>query len=122
LNQISAKELNSANNSKEEFCQRFAAAEIPYAENEVEVGRLYREIDASAFAFNDNVVVEVIVANVAFNEKLAMQALELATHFDRKLDVELEAEKVFAIEQHSAELEVLRYEHKLKLFAERDKY
>ena len=99
--------MNVANNCKEELCQRVAAAEIACAEKEVEVARLHREITASA---------------AAFNEKLAMEALELAAHFDRKLDVELVATKVVAIEQHSAELEVLNFEHELKLCAERDKY
>jgi hypothetical protein len=51
-----------------------------------------------------------------------VQALVLAAHFDRKFVVELAAAKVFATEQHSAELEVLNYEHKFELRAERDKY
>ena len=51
-----------------------------------------------------------------------MYALELAAHFARKMVVELTAAKVFAIEQHSAELEVLNYEHELELRAEREKY
>jgi hypothetical protein len=86
------------------------------------VGRLHREIDASAAAFNEKSDAEVLAVNVAFNEKLVMQAHEVASYFDRKLDVELAAETVFAIEQHSAELEFLNFEHELELRAERDKY
>ena len=89
--QALSNELNAANNSKEEFCQRVVAAEIAYVEKEFEVGRLHREIVASAPAFNEKVGAEVLAANVAFNEKLAMQGIELAAHFDRKLDVELAA-------------------------------
>ena len=86
--QTLSDELNVANNCKEELCQRVVAAEIACAKKEVEVGRLDREIIASAAAFNEKVGAEVLAANVAFNEKLAMQALELAAHFDRKLDVD----------------------------------
>ena len=67
--------------------------------------RLHREIVASIAAFNDKVGAEVLVANVAFDEKLVMRAHEVAGHFDRKLVVELVAAKKFAIEQHSTELE-----------------
>ena len=73
-------ELNAVNNSKEELLQRVAAqAEIACVQKEVEVRRLHRELDSSA---------------AAFNEKLAIQALELAAHFDRKLDVELATKKL----------------------------
>ena len=84
--------------------------------------RHHREIVAFDSAFSENFRVEVLAAKVAFNEELAVQALELAACFDRKLDVELAAAKVFAIEQHSSELEVLNYEHELELCAEREKY
>jgi len=72
-------ELNNVNKSQAELHQRTAAAEILCAEKEVEVRRLHRELDSSA---------------AAFNEKLAIQALELAAHFDRKLDVELATKKL----------------------------
>jgi hypothetical protein len=88
-----AKELNAANNSKEELCQRVATTEIAYGEKKVEVRRLHREIVAFAPAFNEKVVAEVLAANVAFNEKLAMEALEIVAHSSRKLDVELGAEE-----------------------------
>ncbi len=78
-------ELNVVNNSQAELHQRTVAAEILCAEKEVEVRRLHRELDCFA---------------AAFNEKLAIQALELAAHFDWKLDVELAAKKAIAIEQH----------------------
>ena len=119
--QTLSNELNAANNSKEELCQRVAAVEFACAKKEFEVGRLHREIATSAAAFNEKVGAEVLAVNVAFNEKLAMQALDLAAQFDRKLDLELATTKVFAIEQHSAELEFLNFEHELKLRAERDK-
>jgi len=67
-----AKELNSANDYKEELCERVDTAEIAYAKKEVEVGRVNRETDAFAAAFNEKVITEVLAANVAFNEKLAM--------------------------------------------------
>ena len=120
--QALSNELNATNNSKEELCQRVAPDENAYVEKEVDVGRLHREIDASTAAFNEKVGAEVLAANVAFNEKLAMQTLELGAHFDLKLDVELVIAKVFAIEQHSSELEFFYFEHELKLWAERDKY
>ncbi len=84
--------------------------------------RLHREIAASGAVCNEKVGAEVLAAKVAFNEELAVQALDVAAHFDRKLVVELVATKVFAIEQHLAELEVLTYEHELELRADRDKY
>ncbi len=99
--------MNVVNSSKEELLQRIVAVEIACVQKEVEVRRLHRELDSFA---------------AAFDEKLAIQALELAAHFDRKLDVELDSEKVIVIEQHSAELEVLNFEHELKLCAEHDKY
>ena len=105
--QTMSNELSVVNNSKEELHKRHAAAKIACVDMEGKVRRLQRELDSSA---------------AAFNEKLARQALELAAHFDRKLDMELAAEKAIAIEQHSAELEVLNFEHDLKLCAERDKY
>ncbi len=76
--QTLSNEFNDANNTKEKLCQRVVAAEIACVEKEVEEGKLHHEI--AAFA-------------AAFNEKLAMQALKLVAHFDRKLDVELDAEK-----------------------------
>jgi uncharacterized membrane protein len=109
--QALSNELNAANNSKEEVCQRVAAVEFACTEKEFEVERLHREIVDSVAAFKKKVGAEVLAANIAFNEKLAMLALELGARFDRKLDVELAAEKIIAIEQHSAELEVLNYEH-----------
>ena len=120
--QTLSNELNRVSNSKEELNERVCAAEIACVQKEFEVERLHREIVAYAAAFNQKVSVEVLAAKVAFNEELAVQALELHAHFDRKLDLELAAAKAFAIEQHSAELEVLNYEHELELCAERDKY
>ena len=105
--QTLSNKLNAANNSKEELYQRVSTAEIACLQKEVEVERLHREIAACAAVFNDKICAEVLAAKVAFNEELVMQALELAAHFDRKLVVELAAVKVFAVKQHSAELEVL---------------
>ena len=51
-----------------------------------------------------------------------MAALDIAAHFDRKLVVELAATEVVAIESLSTELELLNYEHELKLCDERDNY
>ena len=62
------------------------------------MGPLHHEIDAHAAAFIEKVGAEVLVATGAFSEKLAMQALELAAHFDWKLYVELAAEKIIDIE------------------------
>ena len=74
-----SNELNAANNSKEELNERVCEAEIACVQKEVKVERLHREIAASAATFNENVSVEVLVAKVAFNEELAVQALELPT-------------------------------------------
>jgi len=86
------------------------------------VGRSHREIVACVAAFNEKAGAEVLAANAAFNEKLAMQALDLDARFEWKLDVELDVEKIIAIEKHLAELEVPHYEQESELCAERDKY
>ena len=70
--QTLSNELNVANNCKEDLCQRVVAAEKACAKTKVEVGRLRREIVPSAAAFNEKFGAEVLAANVAFNEKLAM--------------------------------------------------
>jgi hypothetical protein len=73
-----SNELNAANNSKEELYQRVSTAEIACLQKEVEVERLHREIAAFAAVFNDKICAEVLAAKVAFNEWIAVQALELA--------------------------------------------
>ncbi len=65
--QTMSNELSVVNNSKEELLQRVVAAEITCVQKEVEVRRLHRELDSST---------------AAFNEKLAIQALELAANFN----------------------------------------
>ena len=102
-----AEALSSANIVCDKLSQELCEVKAAYAENNFEFGHLQGEL-------ND--------AIASCRDKLATQALDLAAHFDAKLDAELAAAGVAADMHHPAELAIVEAAHQENYSAERFKF